>query len=55
MLLIPGAMAAHLTDALFWGSLAVALAVAFIAAFPVNLWLIGRGSGHAVLHDHHRH
>ena len=53
MLAIPGAMDADLTSILFWGSLAFALAVAFLAAFPVNLWLIGRGQGHAVVHSHH--
>lgn len=55
ILLIPGAMDAGLTDPLFWGSLAVALAVAFVAAFPVNRWLIARGRGHAVVHRHHGH
>ena len=53
MLLIPGAMDAGLASALFWGSLAFALAVAFVAAFPVNRWLIARGRGHAVMHEHH--
>jgi hypothetical protein len=53
MLLIPGAMEAGLGDFLFWGSLAVALAIAFVAAFPVNRWLIARGKGHAVVHSHH--
>ena len=53
VLVIPGAMAAGLGDPLFWGSLAVALAIAAVAAFPVNRWLILRGRGHAVLHDHH--
>jgi Domain of unknown function (DUF4396) len=55
MLLIPGAMEAGLGDFLFWGSLAVALAIAFVAAFPVNRWLIARGKGHAVVHAHHAH
>jgi hypothetical protein len=55
MLVIPGAMDAHLTDALFWGSLALALAAAFVAAFPVNYWLIKRGRGHAVVHTRHGH
>ena len=55
MLLIPGAMDAHLTDPLFWGSLALALAVAFVAALPLNYWLIRRGAGHAVVHAHHSH
>ena len=53
LLLIPGAMDAGLGDGLFWGSLAVALAAAFVAAFPVNRWLIARGRGHAVVHRHH--
>jgi hypothetical protein len=52
---IPGAMDAGLGSLLFWGSLAFALAVAFVAAFPVNRYLISRGKGHAVLHQHHGH
>ena len=52
---IPGAMDAGLGSLLFWGSLAFALAVAFIAAFPVNKYLISRGKGHAVVHKHHEH
>jgi Domain of unknown function (DUF4396) len=53
MLVIPGAMEAGLTSLLFWGSLAFALVVAFVAAFPVNRWLIARGKGHAVVHEYH--
>jgi hypothetical protein len=53
VLIIPGAMEAGLSDLLFWGSLAFALAVAWVAAFPVNRWLIARGRGHAVVHAHH--
>ena len=52
---IPGAMDAGLGSLLFWGSLAFALAVAFIAAFPVNKYLISRGKGHAVVHKHYGH
>jgi hypothetical protein len=55
MLVIPGAMEAGPRSALFWGSLAVALGIAFVAAFPVNYWLIRRGRGHAVVHQHHGH
>ena len=55
MLVIPGAMDAGLSDPLFWASLAFSLAVAAIAAFPVNRWLIARGQGHAVVHAHHHH
>ena len=53
ILIIPGAMDAGLTDALFWASLAFALAVAFVVTFPVNRYLISRGLGHAVVHGHH--
>ena len=53
LLVIPGAMDAGITDALFWGSLVLALAVAGVAAYPVNRWLIARGRGHAVVHGHH--
>ncbi len=53
MLVLPGAMDAGLSDALFWGALAFALLVAGVAAYPVNRWLIARGRGHAVLHETH--
>jgi hypothetical protein len=53
MLVIPGAIAAGLSDSLFWISLAISLAIAFAAALPVNRWLIGRGRGHALMHAHH--
>ena len=55
LLVIPGAMEAGLGDGLFWASLAFALAIAWVAAFPVNRWLIARGRGHAVVHAHHAH
>jgi hypothetical protein len=50
---VPGAMEAGLGSALFWLSLAGALAVAFVVTTPVNRWLMGRGRGHAVVHAHH--
>ena len=53
LLLIPGAMDASLSSWLFWGSLGVALAVAWVVTFPVNRWLIARGRGHAVVHGSH--
>jgi Domain of unknown function (DUF4396) len=55
IVVIPGAMEAGLGSLLFWGSLAVALVIAFAAAFPVNRYLIARGKGHAVVHEHHKH
>ena len=55
ILVIPGAMEAGLDSALFWSSLAFALAVAWVFAFPVNRYMIARGRGHAVVHEHHAH
>ena len=55
MLVIPGAMNAGLDSGLFWISLIAALLVAGAAAFPVNRWLISRGKGHALVHEHHHH
>jgi hypothetical protein len=48
---VPGAMDAGAGDVLFWGSLAFALAVAGVFAFPVNRWLLARGKGHAAVHE----
>ena len=53
ILAIPGAMEAGLASALFWATLAAALAIAFVVTVPVNRWLIGRGQGHAVVHQFH--
>jgi hypothetical protein len=53
LLAIPGAMDAGVTSLLFWASLAVALAVAFVVTVPVNRWMIARGKGHAVAHHYH--
>jgi hypothetical protein len=55
MLLIPGAMEASLDDIGFWAALAAALLIAGAAAFPANRWLLARGKGHAVVHEHHHH
>jgi Domain of unknown function (DUF4396) len=55
LLVMPGAMEAGLADVLFWASLAFALAVAYVFAYPVNRWLIARGKGHAVVHEYHGH
>ena len=53
ILAIPGAIDLGLGDAGFWGSLAGSLVIAGVAAFPANRWLIARGKGHAVVHEHH--
>jgi hypothetical protein len=53
MLTVPGAMNAGLNSALFWISLAGSLVVAFLLTTPINRWMIGRGKGHAVVHQYH--
>ncbi|MFF5441462.1 DUF4396 domain-containing protein [Streptomyces achromogenes] len=53
ILIWPSAMDAMLGDALFWISLAVSLVIAFLVTTPVNKWTIGRGKGHAVVHQYH--
>jgi len=53
ILVVPGALAAGLGDALFWWSLIVSLAVAFVITVPVNRVLIARGRGHAAVHAYH--
>ena len=55
ILIVPGAIAAGLGDALFWWSLLLSLVIAFALTVPVNRWLIARGRGHAVMHDLHAH
>ena len=52
MALIPGAMDAGLVNPVFWVGMAVALTVAFAAAYPVNRYLMRRGKGHALTHEH---
>jgi hypothetical protein len=51
ILIVPGAMDAGLDTLLFWGSLAFALAVAFVLTVPVNRWLLARGKGHTAVHN----
>jgi len=53
ILAIPGAMDAGIAGVRFWGSLAVALAVAFVVTLPINRALMNRGRGHAVVHTLH--
>ncbi len=55
LLAVPGAMDAGLLDPLFWGALGLGLGIAWLAAFPVNRWLLARGLGHAKAMAHHSH
>lgn len=53
MAVIPGAMDASLVNAVFWVGMMIALTAAFLAAYPVNRYLLRRGKGHALTHAHH--
>ena len=53
VVLIPNAMDAGLTDALFYGSIAGGFAIAYPFAFLANRYMIVRGKGHAVVHEYH--
>jgi hypothetical protein len=53
MMSIPGAMEAGPGDMTFWGSMAVAILLAGVAAYPVNLWLVRRGKGAHGAHATH--
>jgi len=55
ILLIPGAMEAGLDEVGFYAALTAALIIAGAFAYPANRWLISRGKGHAVVHEHHAH
>jgi hypothetical protein len=52
---IPGAMNAGLVNPVFWIGMIISLAVAFLAAYPVNRYLLKRGKGHALVHAYHDH
>lgn len=49
--IVPGAISATLGSWLFWWSLAVSLAVAFVITVPVNRFVMAR-SGHHHMHHH---
>jgi hypothetical protein len=50
IIFIPGALAAQVSDRLFWLSLIFSLIVAFFFTVPVNRYLISKGKGHAAKH-----
>ena len=53
ILIVPGAIAAGLSESLFWWSLFLSLVVAIVVTVPVNRWLIARGRGNAIVHGFH--
>ena len=50
--LVPGALDAGIGDPLLWGSVAAGFVIAFPFAFVVNRYLIARGKGCALAHQH---
>jgi hypothetical protein len=55
MVVVPGAMNAGLNNLLFWITMPISLAAAFVVAVPVNQYLLKRGKGHALVHEYHGH
>lgn len=53
MLTVPGAMHKDLANPVYWESRVISLTAAFIAAYPVNIYLLKRGKGHALTHGYH--
>jgi hypothetical protein len=53
VIVVPGALEAGLSDARFWLPLIGGFVIAWPFAFAVNRALIGRGRGHAVVHEYH--
>jgi hypothetical protein len=46
-------MDAGLKNPVFWLGMMIALTAAFVAAYPVNRYLLARGKGHALTHQYH--
>jgi len=53
VVLIPNAMDAGLDEWLFYGSIAAGFAIAYPFVFMANRYMIARGRGHAMVHEHH--
>lgn len=54
MMLIPGAFDKDLAHPVYWLSRVIAMTFAFIAAWPVNYYLLSKGKGHALAHQFHQ-
>ena len=55
VVLIPGALEAGVDEPLLYASIAAGFAIAYPFAFLANSYMIARGKGHAVVHEHHGH
>lgn len=45
-IMIPGVMESHLTDLIFWTGMILSLAAGFVAALPVNYYMVRKGVRH---------
>jgi hypothetical protein len=50
---VPGAMDAGVDDPLIYASIVAGFAVAYPFAYLANRYMIARGKGHALVHEHH--
>jgi hypothetical protein len=55
VVLWPGAMEAGVGDPIVYIAIAIGFVIAYPFAFLVNRYMIGRGKGHALVHEHHGH
>ena len=53
MALVPGAMNATLANPIYWLTMPLSLGAAFVAAVPVNIFLLKRNKGHALTMKYH--
>jgi Domain of unknown function (DUF4396) len=51
----PGALEAGVGDPVPYIAVAVGFAIAYPFAFLANRYMIARGKGHALVHEHHGH
>ena len=53
VVLVPGAMEADIDDPLIYAAVAGGFVIAYPFAFLANRYMIARGRGHALVHEHH--
>jgi Domain of unknown function (DUF4396) len=53
VVLVPGATDAGIDEPLIYASVAGGFVLAYPFAFLANRYMIGRGKGHALVHEHH--
>lgn len=53
VVLVPGATSAGIDEPLIYASIAGGFVLAYPFAFLANRYMIARGSGHALVHEHH--